>query len=52
MNDRFVPMLDLPVDPPKPRRSHRTMIFDRGWPVSFIESSLEGFSDRDRYRQN
>jgi phosphosulfolactate synthase (CoM biosynthesis protein A) len=42
---RFVPMLDLPERPSKPRRVRRTMIFDRGWPASFIEGVLEGFSD-------
>ena len=45
MTDRFVPMLDLPERPPKPRRVRRTMIFDRGWPAQFIEGVLEGFSD-------
>ena len=42
---RFVPMLDLPERPPKPRRVRRTMIFDRGWPAEFIEGVLDGFSD-------
>jgi phosphosulfolactate synthase len=42
---RFAPMLDLPEKPAKPRRIRRTMIFDRGWPASFIEGFLEGFSE-------
>jgi phosphosulfolactate synthase len=42
---RFVPMLDLPERPAKPRKLRRTVIFDRGWPVDFIEGVLEGFSD-------
>ncbi|MEA2622779.1 MAG: phosphosulfolactate synthase [Chloroflexota bacterium] len=42
---RFVPMLDLPERPSKPRRVRRTVIFDRGWPADFIEGVLEGFSD-------
>lgn len=40
---RFVPMLDLPPRPAQPRRLRRTVIFDRGWPASFIEGVLEGF---------
>jgi phosphosulfolactate synthase len=45
MTTRFVPMLDLPQRPPKPRRVRQTMIFDRGWPAEFIEGVLEGFSE-------
>jgi phosphosulfolactate synthase len=46
MNDgRFVPMLELPEKPSKPRRLRRTMIFDRGWPAVFIEGVLEGFAE-------
>jgi phosphosulfolactate synthase len=40
---RFVPMLDLPERPVKPRRLRRTVIFDRGWPIDFIEGVLAGF---------
>jgi phosphosulfolactate synthase (CoM biosynthesis protein A) len=40
---RFVPMLDLPERPSKPRRIRRTMIFDRGWPVDFIEGVVMAF---------
>ena len=42
---RFVPMLELPEKPAKPRKLRRTMIFDRGWPAVFIEGVLEGFSE-------
>jgi len=42
---RFVPMLELPEKPGKPRRIRRTMVFDRGWPAVFIEGVLEGFAD-------
>ena len=42
---RFAPMLNLPDHPAKPRRSRRTMIFDRGWPAVFIEGVLESFAD-------
>lgn len=42
---RFVPMLELPEKIHKPRRVRRTMVFDRGWPASFIEGFLEGFAD-------
>jgi phosphosulfolactate synthase len=42
---RFVPMLELPEKPAKPRKLRRTMIFDRGWPAVFIEGALEGFAD-------
>ena len=42
---RFVPMLELPEKPAKPRRVRRTMVFDRGWPATFIEGFLEGFAD-------
>ncbi|HEY5034779.1 MAG TPA: phosphosulfolactate synthase [Candidatus Dormibacteraeota bacterium] len=42
---RFVPMLQLPGKPPKPRKLRRTMVFDRGWPAVFIEGVLEGFAD-------
>ena len=42
---RFVPMLELPEKIRKPRRVRRTMVFDRGWPASFIEGFLEGFAD-------
>ncbi|MHB8687283.1 MAG: phosphosulfolactate synthase [Candidatus Dormibacteria bacterium] len=42
---RFVPMLELPEKPPKPRKLRRTMVFDRGWPAVFIEGVLEGFAD-------
>ncbi len=41
----FVPMLQLPEKPGKPRRLRRTMVFDRGWPSTFIEGFLEGFDD-------
>jgi phosphosulfolactate synthase (CoM biosynthesis protein A) len=41
---RFVPMLTLPEKVQKPRRVRRNVIFDRGWPASFIEGVLEGFS--------
>lgn len=41
---RFVPMLRLPDHPTKPRRVRRTMIFDRGWPLVFIEGVLESFA--------
>jgi phosphosulfolactate synthase (CoM biosynthesis protein A) len=44
-NGRFAPMIELPEKPSKPRRVRRTMIFDRGWPASFIEGFLEGFAD-------
>jgi phosphosulfolactate synthase len=43
--DHFVPMIDLPAKPTKPRRLRRTMLFDRGWPANFIEGTLEGFAD-------
>ena len=42
---RFVPMLELPGKPSKPRTVRRTMVFDRGWPADFIGGFLEGFSD-------
>ena len=42
-SQRFAPMVELPDKRPKPRRLRRTMIFDRGWPVSFIEGVLDGF---------
>ncbi len=41
---RFAPMLELPEKPKKPRKLRRVMIFDRGWPASFIEGMLEGFA--------
>lgn len=44
-NTRFVPMLDLPEKLEKPRRLRRTMLFDRGWPATFIEGVLMGFAD-------
>lgn len=44
LDGRFVPMLELPDKPTKPRRVRRTMVFDRGWPATFIEGFLEGFS--------
>jgi phosphosulfolactate synthase (CoM biosynthesis protein A) len=40
---RFVPMLDLPPRQAKPRRLRRTVIFDRGWPHTFIEGVLDAF---------
>lgn len=42
---RFVPMLELPEKPTKPRKVRRTMVFDRGWPATFIDGFLEGFAD-------
>ena len=44
-NGRFVPMLELPEKPSKPRKLRRTALFDRGWPANFIEGALEGFAD-------
>jgi phosphosulfolactate synthase (CoM biosynthesis protein A) len=44
-NGRFVPMLELPEKPKKPRKLRRNALFDRGWPASFIEGALEGFSE-------
>jgi phosphosulfolactate synthase (CoM biosynthesis protein A) len=41
---RFAPMIELPERLEKPRKLRRTMIFDRGWPVSFIEGILDGLS--------
>lgn len=40
----FVPMLDLPEKQAKPRETRCTMVFDRGWPASFIDGVLEGFA--------
>jgi phosphosulfolactate synthase (CoM biosynthesis protein A) len=37
-------MLDLPTKPAKPRKTRRTVLFDRGWPAIFIEGMLEGFA--------
>src|SRR3972149_6171513 len=41
---RFAPMLELPEAPAKPRSIRKTMVFDRGWPIQFIEGVLEAYA--------
>lgn len=41
---RFAPMLELPATVQKPRRLRKTMVFDRGWPLVFIEGVLEAYA--------
>lgn len=43
--ERFAPMIELPDRLTKPRRLRRTMVFDRGWPATFIEGVIEAFSE-------
>ena len=45
MVKRFAPFLDLAERTQKPRKSGLTMVFDHGWPVSFVEETAEALAD-------
>lgn len=41
---RFAPFLDLAPRTEKPRKRGITMVADRGWPLSFVEGTLDGLA--------
>lgn len=45
MENKFAPFLELAERNKKPRRNSLTMLGDRGWPINFIEGTLQAYGD-------